>query len=529
MVFNSIILLCTICFVRAQYGVSRGIHNFMGDIMQDIDGENPADNFVISPFSLHSTFSQALIGAGGRTQAELEELLGVTRSRSLVDEYSKIQENLGYLKIANMLVLNKGFEPKAFFIKFLQDGFGTEMKEFDFSNEKDKSIKEINDIVASKTNQRIKDLISPGDVEENLKMMMINAVYFKAKWKEGFNPQDSFTSSFQSPKLGNVMTKYMTSKMDARMDETDDLQILELPYEDTSKSMIIFLPTSDSSPVSVIDSILRYQTQNIKNIPVSEATVSIPKFEINFQMDLKSKMNNLGASAMFSENANFSYITNQPLKVSDGIHKAFIEVNEEGTEAAAATGFFLSFKSGGGRKRFFANRPFYFMVYDFLNQVPLFMGRLSNPKIEASTKTTIKRKPIVNKENQATKKSFQSNEIPRLSNSNQLSFRSEECRPYLEVFGLALSNNKQCLQKGSRPYEWFVKNRSACMKSQKIYRDFFSMDCGPSWCNFAKQNNKDWKEEYARACTYQQRFPKTPECIKLESNLKAKTFLSCKL
>jgi len=176
-----VLLLCAISAGRAQNEVSKGIHTFMANIVRNIGRESSSENFVISPFSLHSTFSQALIGAGGRTQAELEQVLGVKRSRSVADQYSKIHANLDTLKIANMLILNKGFKPKSLFIKFLQDGFGTQLKEYDFLSEKAKSVKEVNQIVSSITNQKITDLISLESIDENLKMMMINAVYFKGK------------------------------------------------------------------------------------------------------------------------------------------------------------------------------------------------------------------------------------------------------------------------------------------------------------------------------------------------------------
>ena len=98
---------------------------------------------MLSPFSLHSTFSQVLIGAGGRTQAELEDALGVARSRSLAKQYSKIHGNLSFLKIANLLALNKGFEPNNIFIDFIQRGFGTKVNEYDFHNNKLESINKV--------------------------------------------------------------------------------------------------------------------------------------------------------------------------------------------------------------------------------------------------------------------------------------------------------------------------------------------------------------------------------------------------
>ena len=173
------------------------------------------------------------------------------------------------------------------------------------------------------------------------------------------------------------MTKFMTTEIAARLDETEDLDILELPYTDEGRSMIVFLPKESS--YKIVDSILQYPVQDMKNIPQAMTTVSIPSFKINYKMKLKPIMNTLGVYDMFSESANFSYISSLPLKVSEGIHNAFIEVNEEGAEAAAATMSLFSFKSSGGQKRFFANKPFYFMVYDFDNQLPIFMGKFSTP------------------------------------------------------------------------------------------------------------------------------------------------------
>jgi len=499
--------------VHCQNEVSQGVSQLMRDILHNLETDKPSDNFVISPLSLHSTFSQALIGAGGRTQAELEGALGVTRSRSLADQYSNIHTNIASLNIANILALNTGFQPKQNFIKFLEDSFGTNVKEFDFHDEKDKSVKEINDVVASHTKERITDLITAADVDTNLRMMLINAVYFKAKWKQEFNPENSFMSNFQSPKLGNVMTEYMTGEMDVRLDETDKFDILELPYDDESKSMLIFLPKEEQTTTNHVNSIHNYPTNAIKQIPKTQVSVSIPKFDIDFQMDLVSNMNRLGVWNMFSDAANFSYITDKPMRVSDGIHKAFIEVNEEGTEAAAATAVLISFKSGALTKRFFASKPFYFMVYDFVLQVPLFTGKLSNPTEAIGTPI----KSINDQEETASKNSLQTNEIPQSI--------TEDCQPYLEHFGTAVHNNAECKDKRSKPYQWFVENHTACLESQKLYRNFIARNCGDSWCEYGRQNYKDWKEKFGKSCLENS---ESIECLMLEFNLKAKTYLSCK-
>merc|ERR1719369_2163764 len=115
------------------------------------------------------------------------------------------------------------------------------------------------------------------------------------------------------------MTKFMTAEIDARLDETDDLDILELPYTDNARSMIVFLPKENSN--KIVDSILNYPVKDMKKIPKTITTVSVPIFKINYKMNLKPIMNTLGVYDMFSERANFSYISPLPLTVSDGIHK----------------------------------------------------------------------------------------------------------------------------------------------------------------------------------------------------------------
>jgi hypothetical protein len=320
--------------------------------------------------------------------------------------------------------------------------------------------------------------------------------------------------------MGNVMTKFMTTEMEARLDETRDLDILELPYDDHSKSMIIFLPKEDSFSDQILDSVLEYPTEKIKRLETTKTTVSLPKFKINYKMDLKSKMNSIGVLDMFSDRANFSYITNIPMKVSDGIHKAFIEVNEEGSEAAAATAVLFSFKSAVRQRRFFANRPFYFMIYDFQNNLPIFMGKFSNP---SDVNLSTRRKPKTKEAKQA-EEIIQTNEISQPLTSKQ----TQKCQPYFETFGLAQNNNKECSYKGYRPYGWFVKNNSVCMKSKQIYRDFFDQNCGPAWCEYAQNNYKAWKEKYGQECINQIGTQDSSSiCTKLDADFKANAFLSC--
>eukprot|EP00091_Calanus_sinicus_P024391 TRINITY_DN8701_c0_g1_i3.p1 TRINITY_DN8701_c0_g1~~TRINITY_DN8701_c0_g1_i3.p1 ORF type:complete len:186 (-),score=35.07 TRINITY_DN8701_c0_g1_i3:24-581(-) len=184
-------------------------------------------------------------------------------------------------------------------------------------------------------------------------MILINAVYFKANWKTSFNPQDSFSANFKTPSHGNVMAKYMNLETNAKLIETEALDILELPYEDTKTSMIFFLPKNGRSSSNIMDSVARYKLHSLRNVQTSNVVISIPKFKLTFKTALRQEMMSLGMRDLFTDNANFTYISNQPLQVSDGIHKAFIEVNEEGTEAAAATAVLFLPRAGGRSKKVF--------------------------------------------------------------------------------------------------------------------------------------------------------------------------------
>merc|ERR1719508_107803 len=136
--------------------------------------------------------------------------------------------------------------------------------------------------------------------------------------------------------------------MEAKHVQTENLDILELPHEDRSTSMIFFLPKRGRSSRNIMDSVAKYPLNTLKNVRTSNVVISIPKFEMTFSTTLKQEMGKLGMKELFTDNANLNGISNQQLKVSDGIHKAFIEVNEEGTEAAAATALLFGTRSGGG-------------------------------------------------------------------------------------------------------------------------------------------------------------------------------------
>merc|ERR1712106_67796 len=157
------------------------------------------------------------------------------------------------------------------------------------------------------------------------------------------------------------------------------VEILELPYADPSKSMLFILPSDNTNTNDTASRIAGINLADIRRQPQVDTIVTIPKFNMKYQTYLKEKIKNLGADDDFSQSANLQGISDQPLAATEGVHQAFIEVNEEGTEAAAATAVVVGLRTARRKRQFFANRPFLFMVYDFSHNIPLFAGKVADP------------------------------------------------------------------------------------------------------------------------------------------------------
>jgi len=379
------VLVCIIYSINAQspfantLDVSNGIRQFTKSFLIDFE-ESSQSNFVFSPYSIHSVFSQLLFGSKGNTKTQLQRLLSLTPSDRTISQYRLLSSNLrsgsAQLLIANELALAQGFKPKSSYLQSLGNEY--RIAEYDFANDRANSVKKINDNVLQKTRGLIKDLLLEQDVDELTQMILINAIYFKAQWKTAFNPDDTFVGTFNSPVSGNVNVSFMTMDAKVRIIETDNLTILELPYADETMSMIIVLPKQGLT--STISSKLEdIDIADLKQAPLIEASITIPKFNMKYQTYLKEKMSNLGVTDLFGSRADLSGISDAPLYVSNGVHQVNIDVNEEGSEAAAATAVVVGVRTLTRKKQFYADRPFLFMIHDFQNNITLFAGKVVDP------------------------------------------------------------------------------------------------------------------------------------------------------
>merc|ERR1712158_203550 len=457
---------------------------------------------------------------------ELESLLGVRASDSLVEQYRILGQGLAGegFKQANLLAVANSFKPKIEFRTNLNNGFQSDIREFDFGSNSLGSVQEINRYVEDVTNQKIKDLLADDDVDGLTRMVLINAVYFKATWQFAFNADETFEAGFNTPE-GSVSTQYMNREAEVRMlvDKERKMQILELPYEDPNRSMLIVLPNAGTSTDDLVQRLGDLDLGSIRTDGrLAPTSISIPKFKLKFKTYLKQQMEQLGVRDLFSRSADLSGISNEALSASEAVHQAFIEVNEEGTEAAAATAAVVGLRTAQQRKReFFADRPFLFVVYDFAHGVTLFAGKVVNPNNAnvVQTRAALIQEPA--------------SPVVAAPSAN-----SAVCNKMFRDFPNSLDNSVICnkVESEGKKLDWLRKNRALCEESRDFFDNFMSKSCGSAWCDRAAPQLNDWFAESTSSgiggCQgvegrVESRETKT-RCKTVKNKLKAAEFLQCR-
>jgi len=511
--------------------VSNAIRQFTNTFLIDLEQSSPS-NFVFSPYSIHSIFSQLLFGAQGDTKTQLQVLLSLTPTDRTINQYRSLSSNLNsgsaQLLIANELALAQGFKPKPSYIQTLGNNY--KIAEYDFANDRANSVKKINDNVSQNTRGLIKDLLLEQDVDELTQMILINAIYFKAQWKTAFNPEDTFDGVFNSPVAGNVNTSFMTMDAKVRLVEEEDFTIVELPYADETMSMIIVLPKPGASN-TISEKLQSFNISKLKQATPIDVSITIPKFSMTYQTYLKEKMENLGATDLFGSRANLRGISDAPLYVSNGVHQVNIQVNEEGSEAAAATAVVVGVRTLTRKKRFFADRPFLFMIQDFQNNITLFAGKVVDP----SNLINIQKPPTEGFEEVNSKITDQfKNNQPLSTSSNSVASQPKPavdpqvCGRLLRDFPNALDNHKICnkVKEAGQFLDWLRENRNLCEQSSDHYNQFMQNNCSGIYCNSAQVEVEQWRRDYSAQCSDIDR-DNQQDCKNLENKLKAFKTLQC--
>jgi len=345
-------------------------------------------NAFFSPFSLNMIFGMLYNGTSGDTRTEIIEALGMKdfTEVEINEYYQKISQTLlGVDPVTNMIIANSiwcnnKFPLKNSFIEIGKEYFDADVISHDFNNPNVASI--IDNWCAEKTRGRINNIgISP---TPNDMMYLINALYFKSEWREGNKFDKAQTKSRYFTKSNNRKKRVRMMEQTARFSYYADqyLQSVELPYGNGAFSMVVLLPPKNTKIDQLIKQLDDDKWQNIvDNMRGQKVQLRLPRFKFENEFFLKEPIMNLGMEQMF--NGGFENITDFPMWVDDIKQKTFVEVNEEGTEAAAVTGMVVIGYGRGGKKvkpvRFFADRPFVFLIREKSTGAILFMGRVDEP------------------------------------------------------------------------------------------------------------------------------------------------------
>ena len=363
-------------------------------------------NLFFSPYSISTALAMAHAGARGQTEAQMAGVLhfpiitkpGTELSSMLIPDrqkfasvFGKIIKDLnnrgkkgGYeLRVANALWGQEGYEFLEEFLELIKTNYGGRLNEVDFVRAAETARKTINTWVEKETNDKIKNLIQKGVLDSMTRLVLTNAIYFKGNWARQFKENRTKDAPFTLSDGRKVDVAMMNQTGQFNYMETESFQGLELPYVDDELSMIILLPNEfdglDEFEKTLTSGNLSKWMDELHN---REVRVSIPKFKMTSQFALASVLKSMGMIDAFSPNADFSGMNGRrDLFISAVIHKAYVDVNEEGTEAAAATAVTMKLTSIGPSRIpvFCADHPFLFIIRDNHSGSILFIGRVMNP------------------------------------------------------------------------------------------------------------------------------------------------------
>jgi len=355
--------------------------------------ESEKGNIFYSPYSAHTALSMTAPGARGETRDQMVKVLHLPKddqkalaSGDLGRYYSQPRKAFE-LAVANSVWGQSNFPWRPEFLKLQEEHFGAGFREADFQTNPDTERVRINKWVESQTHDRVKDLLKPKHITVDTRMVLANAIYFKGTWATQFPPKKTRDVMFHLADGGRINVPTMYEEVKCRWGVLNDVpgaKILELPYSGGELSMVVLLPKlPDGLPA--IERKLSPQALSkwleAMYHPTKPVGVSLPKFRFERAYDLPEKLKALGmVDAFIPFKADLSGMaSNRDLFISAVAHKAFIEVNEEGSEAAAATAV-VTGELFGDPPAFTIEHPFLFLIRDVKHGTILFMGRVMNPK-----------------------------------------------------------------------------------------------------------------------------------------------------
>jgi len=374
-------------------GLAASNNAFGLDLFAKIRAQN--GNLALSPLSIATAMTMTWAGARGETAEQMKKVLhleGTTEqvlalTGKLVASYQDPALKVT-LRLANRLFGEKTFSFRQPYLDSLGTAFGAPLEPIDFRGAPDASRQHINAWIAEATEDRIKNLIPPGSVDTNTRLVLTNAIYFLGMWPLPFFQKNTKAAAFHPTPSESKDVPTMHIVHEFRFAATDGVKLLELPYRGGALAMTLVLPDQQDGLEAVETRLVRATLDGwIAALAMVRVDVALPKFEINppASLALNKTLITLGMPLVFDpQKADLTGIAPGGIHVSNVFHKAFIKLDEEGTEAAAASAVFVMSKVKRGpppppKAEFHADHPFLFFLRDVRSGMILFMGRVSDP------------------------------------------------------------------------------------------------------------------------------------------------------
>ena len=386
--------------------IAEGNNRFAFGLYEKLQDQK--GNLFFSPYSISTALAMACAGAGGETAGQMGQVLGFAgapkatgcsgadaapHKKEIHEAFGQIIKDLNArgakgayeLVVANALWGQKGHEFLEDFLELVKTNYDGKLQELDFAADSEGARKTINAWVEQKTRDKIKELIKQGSLGPMTRLVLTNAIYFKGNGARQFKPEMTIQEPF-TLLSGKKVDVPMMRQDDERFGyaENEVCRILEMPYVDDELSMVVLLPKRvDGVKVLAEELTSENVAKWLGKLRKREVKVFFPKFKMTSEFGLSDVLSSMGMADAFSPNkADFSGMTgNRDLFISAVLHKAYVDVNEEGTEAAAATGVVMKLTSVGPAVPVFrADHPFIFLIRDKVSGSILFIGRVMDPK-----------------------------------------------------------------------------------------------------------------------------------------------------
>jgi serpin B len=350
-------------------------------------------NLILSPFNIATALSMVLAGARGHTSEEIQSVLQLHYDSTydaavgaLLADLTKAGNTPGNeLHTANGLWVQKGFTTQPAFQNTLTNNYHAPLTPLDFIANPEAARSQINRWTEEHTGEKIKNLFPAGALDAHTRLVLTSAIYFYGKWQDPFVISHTQPASFSQSAGATTRADFMNQTSYFAYAETPSAQILEMPYAGSGFAFDILLPKTVAGLPGLEKSLTPESLAGwLGNLATRNVQVSLPKFRVESEFSLRKGLSAMGMPTAFTSKADFSGIDpKRGLEISAVVHKAFVDVSEHGTEAAAATGIAVratAMRMPEPAVVFRADHPFLFLIRDTRTGVMLFIGRLTNPQ-----------------------------------------------------------------------------------------------------------------------------------------------------